>query len=68
MFPSEKLPVLFRYISILDAIIIFLQRKRYFWRVDSKSITLYQQETGSKYYKVFDMNIYFIGLMQASSL
>ncbi|XP_053700955.1 serine/threonine-protein kinase D1 isoform X2 [Synchiropus splendidus] len=26
-------------------------RKRHFWRLDSKAITLFQNETGSKYYK-----------------
>lgn len=28
------------------------QRKRHYWRLDSKCITLFQNDTGSKYYKV----------------
>ena len=28
------------------------QRKCHFWRLDSKSITMYQRETGVNYYKV----------------
>ncbi|CDQ63134.1 unnamed protein product [Oncorhynchus mykiss] len=28
-----------------------LQRKRHYWRLDSKCITLFQNDTGSKYYK-----------------
>lgn len=27
------------------------QRKRHYWRLDTKSITLYQNETSTKYYK-----------------
>lgn len=30
----------------------FFQRKRHYWRLDSKCITLFQNDTGSKYYKV----------------
>lgn len=29
-----------------------LQRKRHYWRLDSKCLTLFQNESGSKYYKV----------------
>lgn len=29
----------------------FLQRKKHYWRLDSKSLTLFQSDTGSKYYK-----------------
>jgi protein kinase D len=28
-----------------------LQRKRHYWRLDTKSVTLFQSDTGSKYYK-----------------
>lgn len=28
------------------------QRKRHYWRLDSKCITLFQNDTGSRYYKV----------------
>lgn len=28
------------------------QRKRHYWRLDWKSLTLYQNESGAKYYKV----------------
>lgn len=28
-----------------------LQRKKHYWRLDSKSLTLFQSDTGSKYYK-----------------
>ena len=31
--------------------IVFLQRKRHYWRLDSKALTLFQSDTGSKYYK-----------------
>lgn len=27
------------------------QRKKHYWRLDTKSITLFQSENGSKYYK-----------------
>ncbi len=36
---------------ILFSISVF-QRKRHYWRLDSKCITLFQNDTGSKYYKV----------------
>lgn len=29
-----------------------LQRKRHYWVLDGKSITMYQNENSSKYYKV----------------
>lgn len=32
-------------------IIVYLQRKRHYWRLDSKALTLFQSDTGSKYYK-----------------
>lgn len=32
--------------------ISMFQRKRHYWRLDSKCITLFQNDTGSKYYKV----------------
>lgn len=32
--------------------ITMFQRKRHYWRLDSKCITLFQNDTGSKYYKV----------------
>lgn len=28
------------------------QRKRHYWRLDSKSLTLFQNESGAKFYKV----------------
>ncbi|XP_067877522.1 serine/threonine-protein kinase D3-like [Heterodontus francisci] len=31
-------------------------RKRHYWRLDSKCITLYQNETGSKFYKEFPLS------------
>ncbi|KAG0718788.1 Serine/threonine-protein kinase D3 [Chionoecetes opilio] len=31
-------------------------RKRHFWRLDTKTITLYQQETGSKYFKEIQLS------------
>jgi len=30
---------------------LMLQRKRHYWRLDTKSVTLFQNDTGSKYYK-----------------
>lgn len=33
-----------------------MQRKRHFWRVDTKSIMLYQEDTGSKYYKEISLS------------
>lgn len=39
--------------SVCKALYLFpLQRKRHYWRLDSKCITLFQNDTGSKYYKV----------------
>lgn len=29
----------------------FPQRKRHYWRLDSKAITLFQSDTGAKYYR-----------------
>jgi protein kinase D len=31
--------------------LLILQRKRHYWRLDTKSVTLFQSDTGSKYYK-----------------
>ena len=31
---------------------LLFQRKRHYWRLDSKCITLFQNDTGSRYYKV----------------
>ena len=28
------------------------QRKRHYWRLDSKSLSLFQNDTGAKFYKV----------------
>uniref|UniRef100_A0A4W5MLU4 Protein kinase D3 n=1 Tax=Hucho hucho TaxID=62062 RepID=A0A4W5MLU4_9TELE len=33
-------------------------RKRHYWRLDSKCLTLLQNETGSKYYKVVHLSLY----------
>lgn len=42
------------FLSICCSVLfLFLfQRKRHYWRLDSKCITLFQNDTGSKYYKV----------------
>ncbi|KAJ6667357.1 hypothetical protein lerEdw1_017335 [Lerista edwardsae] len=32
-------------------LVLLLMRKRHYWRLDSKCITLFQNDTGSKYYK-----------------
>lgn len=31
------------------------QRKRHFWRLDTKSLTLFQNESGAKFYKVREL-------------
>lgn len=36
----------------LSLSIPLFQRKRHYWRLDSKCITLFQSDTGNKYYKV----------------
>lgn len=35
---------------------VVLQLKRHYWRLDSKSITLFTSEQGSKYYKEIPLN------------
>lgn len=35
-----------------DELLLCLQRKRHYWRLDSKSLTLFQNESGAKFYKV----------------
>lgn len=32
-------------------LIFFLQSKRHYWRLDTKAITLFQSDTGKKYFK-----------------
>lgn len=34
------------------ATVFVLQRKRHFWRLDTKSLTLFQNESGAKFYRV----------------
>ncbi|MGH0180177.1 UNVERIFIED_CONTAM: hypothetical protein FKN15_009435, partial [Acipenser sinensis] len=36
-------------------------RKRHYWRLDSKCITLFQNDTGSKYYKVITESVFLLG-------
>lgn len=31
---------------------VCLQRKRHYWRLDTKSLTLFQNDSGAKFYKV----------------
>lgn len=36
----------------IPAVLYVLQRKRHFWRLDTKSLTLFQNESGAKFYRV----------------
>lgn len=47
-------PILFCFSPSLTVFVFIsvFQRKRHYWRLDSKCITLFQNDTGSKYYKV----------------
>lgn len=33
---------------------VSLQRKRHYWRLDTKTLTLFQNQSGAKFYKVGD--------------
>ncbi|CAG7785747.1 unnamed protein product [Allacma fusca] len=37
--------------SVPNGIVTSILRKRHFWRLDTKALTLFQNDTGSKYYK-----------------
>lgn len=48
-FGTTHLHALFRFLSSLRLV---KQRKRHYWILDWKSVTLYQNESSTKYYKV----------------
>lgn len=43
---------LFFLVCSLGVLLSFGQRKRHYWRLDSKSLSLFQNDTGAKFYKV----------------
>lgn len=39
-------------VYVVIRLVLCSQRKRHYWRLDSKSLTLFQNESGAKFYKV----------------
>lgn len=53
---SLNFPACMKLSYVISILLFSLQKKRHFWRLDTKALTFFQSDTGSKYYKEIQLS------------